>query len=74
MYESQNRTYYDTHTMAEFIAILQAFGIQKVVDIRTIAKSRHNPQFNKTTAKPHYMTPFAYVEGINITYPSPDED
>lgn len=31
----------------EFIALLRAFDIEQVIDIRTIAKSRHNPQFNQ---------------------------
>ncbi len=31
----------------EFIDLLQAHGIEEVVDIRTIPKSAHNPQFNK---------------------------
>ncbi len=38
---------HSTRTMPEFIEILKAYGIKKVVDIRTIPKSRHNPQFNE---------------------------
>lgn len=38
---------HSTHTIAEFIKILQAHGIDTVADVRTIAKSRHNPQFNE---------------------------
>ncbi|MBV1779738.1 DUF488 domain-containing protein [Paeniglutamicibacter sp. ABSL32-1] len=37
---------HSTHEVAEFIEILRAHGITQVVDIRTIPKSRHNPQFN----------------------------
>jgi uncharacterized protein (DUF488 family) len=33
--------------LAEFIKMLEAHGIKKVVDVRSIARSRHNPQFNK---------------------------
>ena len=29
-----------------FIALLQTYGIERLVDIRTIPRSRHNPQFN----------------------------
>src|SRR5690349_19691305 len=29
-----------------FIGVLQAYGIERLVDIRTIPRSRHNPQFN----------------------------
>ena len=31
--------------------ILKAYGIEKVVDVRTIPRSRHNPQFNKDTLR-----------------------
>ncbi|MEJ2695141.1 MAG: DUF488 domain-containing protein [Candidatus Sulfobium sp.] len=37
---------HSTRPIAEFIEIIGAFGIKQVVDIRTIPKSRHNPQFN----------------------------
>jgi uncharacterized protein (DUF488 family) len=30
----------------EFIRLLEAHGVKRVVDIRTIPRSRHNPQFN----------------------------
>ncbi|GAA5532234.1 DUF488 domain-containing protein [Deinococcus aluminii] len=29
-----------------FIALLNIYGIQRLVDIRTVPRSRHNPQFN----------------------------
>ena len=38
---------HSTHSIDEFIRILTAFEIEKVVDVRTIPKSRHNPQFNE---------------------------
>ena len=37
---------HSTHTIDEFIKILNAYNIEEVIDIRTIPKSRHNPQFN----------------------------
>jgi len=39
---------HSTHTLDEFIKILHAFEIGLVVDVRTIPRSRHNPQFNET--------------------------
>jgi uncharacterized protein (DUF488 family) len=30
----------------DFIAMLQAHGVDLLVDVRTVPKSRHNPQFN----------------------------
>ena len=38
---------HSTHPIEEFINILQAFAIGLVVDVRTIPKSRYNPQFNQ---------------------------
>ena len=37
---------HSTHPIAEFVEILKAHGVKRVVDIRTIPRSRHNPQFN----------------------------
>ena len=36
---------HSTHTIEEFIAMLQAHDIQELVDVRTVPRSRHNPQF-----------------------------
>jgi uncharacterized protein (DUF488 family) len=38
---------HSTHTGEEFIRILQAHGIRSLVDVRTIPKSRRNPQFSQ---------------------------
>lgn len=40
---------HSTRPLAEFIELLRANGIQRVMDIRTIPRSRHNPQFNRET-------------------------
>lgn len=37
---------HSTHQISEFIGILEEYGIGLLVDIRTIPRSRHNPQFN----------------------------
>jgi uncharacterized protein (DUF488 family) len=39
---------HSTLPIGSFLALLQAYGIERVVDIRTIPRSRHNPQFNDT--------------------------
>jgi len=39
---------HSTHSIDKFITLLKTYNVQTVVDIRTILKSRHNPQFNKT--------------------------
>ena len=38
---------HSTRPIEEFLAILDAFHIETVVDVRTIAKSRHNPQYSE---------------------------
>ena len=40
---------HSTRTLAEFIRLLQAHGVTCVVDVRTVPRSLHNPQFNKTS-------------------------
>ena len=38
---------HSTHVLDDFIGLLREYSVQKVVDIRTIPRSRHNPQFNR---------------------------
>jgi uncharacterized protein (DUF488 family) len=38
---------HSTHPIEEFIRMLQAHGVGKLVDVRTIPQSRRNPQFNR---------------------------
>jgi uncharacterized protein (DUF488 family) len=40
---------HSTHPIEEFIRMLEAHGIRQLVDVRTIPRSRHNPQFNRET-------------------------
>lgn len=42
---------HSTHPIGEFIELLKAHGIQTIVDVRTIPKSRYNPQFNEDNLK-----------------------
>jgi uncharacterized protein (DUF488 family) len=37
---------HSTRTIEEFIALLAAHKVKQLVDVRTIPRSRHNPQFN----------------------------
>jgi uncharacterized protein (DUF488 family) len=43
---------HSTHTLREFIEILQIFGISMVIDVRTLPRSRHNPWFNREEIDP----------------------
>jgi len=38
---------HSTHTIEQFIELLKAHGIEELVDVRTIPRSRHNPQFGR---------------------------
>jgi uncharacterized protein (DUF488 family) len=38
---------HSTRPIDEFVRLLKSHGVQKLVDVRTIPRSRHNPQFNR---------------------------
>lgn len=40
---------HSTRPIEELIDLLSSFGITLLVDVRTIPRSRHNPQFNRET-------------------------
>jgi uncharacterized protein (DUF488 family) len=40
---------HSTHPLETFIQLLQAHGVTLVADVRTVPRSRHNPQFNRET-------------------------
>jgi len=40
---------HSTRSLGEFISLLQTHGVTCVADVRTIPRSRHNPQFNSAT-------------------------
>lgn len=42
---------HSTHPTERFIALLKAHDIEKVIDVRTIPKSRHCPQYNEDALK-----------------------
>lgn len=44
---------HSTRELEPFIDLLQAHGVEKVADIRTIPRSRRNPQFNRETLPDH---------------------
>jgi uncharacterized protein (DUF488 family) len=40
---------HSTRSAEEFVALLKAHRIELLVDVRTVPRSRHNPQFNRDT-------------------------
>jgi uncharacterized protein (DUF488 family) len=43
---------HSTRTITAFIGLLKAHGVQRVIDVRTMPRSRHNPQFNRDRLSP----------------------
>ena len=43
---------HSTRAIGELIRLLKAHGVQRVIDVRTIPRSRHNPQFNRDQLSP----------------------
>jgi uncharacterized protein (DUF488 family) len=40
---------HSTRPINDFISLLNAHGIRQLIDVRTVPRSRHNPQFNAET-------------------------
>jgi uncharacterized protein (DUF488 family) len=43
---------HSTRMFEDFVELLRLNGVKRVMDIRTIPRSRHNPQFNRETLGP----------------------
>ena len=54
---------HSTHSIEEFIGLLNAHGIRHLVDVRSIPKSRHVPQFNSDA-----LAPSLHAAGIQYTH------
>jgi uncharacterized protein (DUF488 family) len=52
---------HSTRPIAEFIALLAAHSVTQLIDVRTVPRSRHNPQFNLDTLP-------AALEDADISY------
>jgi uncharacterized protein (DUF488 family) len=48
---------HSTHPISEFIDMLTGFAIRRLIDVRTVPRSRRNPQFN-LEALPSSIAPF----------------
>ncbi len=59
-----------------FIALMKAYDINRVVDIRTIPRSRHNPQFNSASLSkslPENGVAYEHVAALGgLRHPSKD--
>ena len=52
---------HSTRPIEDFLELLVAHHVTQLVDVRTVPRSRHNPQFNAETLPGH-------VAGVNIGY------
>lgn len=52
---------HSTRSLEQFAGLLRVHGIRQLVDVRTIPRSRHNPQFNRDTLS-------AYLRNRRIGY------
>jgi uncharacterized protein (DUF488 family) len=52
---------HSTRPLAEFTALLTGHSVSRLVDVRTVPRSRHNPQFNRDTLP-------AALEAVAIGY------
>jgi uncharacterized protein (DUF488 family) len=43
---------HSTRSIAAFIRVLKAHGVTRVIDVRTMPQSRHNPQFSRSRLSP----------------------
>lgn len=58
---------HSTRPLAEFVDLLKENGVTRVVDIRTVPGSRHNPQYGKDAlleALPTYSLAYEHCEGL----------
>ncbi len=54
---------HSTRALDEFVSLLLAHGVTRLVDVRTVPRSRHNPQFNRDT-----LPEILASEGIGYTH------
>src|SRR5437879_3087939 len=45
---------HSTRPIEDFIALLEGNGVRRLVDVRTVPKSRYNPQFNREELRNHW--------------------
>ncbi len=64
---------HSTHPREKFLAILNAHSIEQLVDVRTIPKSRRNPQFNREEMEHWLPIPYRHMPGLGgLRHPRKD--
>lgn len=58
---------HSTRPIDEFIQLLRSHSVQRLVDVRTVPRSRHNPQFNREQLSPALHSAhihYSYMPGL----------
>jgi uncharacterized protein (DUF488 family) len=58
---------HSTRPVKEFIRLLKAHQVKRLVDVRTVPRSRHNPQFNRSDLSPSLHSArlhYTYMPGL----------
>lgn len=67
---------HSTRTLEEFVRLLKAHSIATVIDVRTVPRSRHVPQFNKETLPASLLREgiaYAHLSGLGgLRHPKKD--
>ncbi len=67
---------HSTRTLEQFIDLLRAHEVELVADVRTVPRSRHNPQFNRDTLPVALASggiEYRHLSGLGgLRRPSPD--
>jgi len=67
---------HSTHPIEEFLEMLAAHGVEQLIDVRTVPKSRRNPQFhreNLAVALEHAHVGYQHMPGLGgLRHPRKD--
>jgi len=67
---------HSTRTLEAFIDLLKAHAVTTIVDVRTVPRSRHNPQFNRETLPDQLKAvdlTYVHTPGLGgLRHPRPD--
>ncbi|MBI2818287.1 MAG: DUF488 domain-containing protein [Acidobacteria bacterium] len=67
---------HSTREWAEFVELLRTSNVERLVDVRTIPRSRHNPQFNRESMGPKLRRAgigYVYLRNLGgLRKPRPD--
>jgi uncharacterized protein (DUF488 family) len=67
---------HSTHTLDDFIHLLHVHEVDEVIDVRTVPRSRHNPQFNRDTLPDGLRSSgiaYLHMPGLGgLRHPQPD--